>query len=422
MPHSAVGVQEPPGATCFIARQPIFDSPRALYGYELLFRSAGADRFNGTDGEAASLHVIGNALSAFGLEALTGGKRAFINFPRSLLVDGHAHLLPPDRVVVEILETVEPDQEVIQACRDLRAAGYVVALDDFVGDPKFEALVEVADIIKVDFRGADPDQRRRFAETLVPRGIQLLAEKVETWDEYREAADAGYALFQGYFFCRPQTLSSKALRPSALAYVRLLEELNRPEVDLHRVEQLLERDATLALNLLSYLNSALFASSSRVTSLRHAALLLGPRNLKRWANMMAVLGLCEGKPPELFVTCVVRARFAEVLGCRAELKNEPFEMFLIGLLVAADALLERPLDEALRLFSVSADIRDALLEGRGRLGPLCALIRAYEAGAWDEVVAGAAVLGVAHQTVLASYQQALGWMNDAHAMQDVADE
>ncbi|HEX5269644.1 MAG TPA: EAL domain-containing protein, partial [Gemmataceae bacterium] len=208
---------------CFVARQPILDGSRQLYGYELLFRSGNIGHATHSDGDEASLHVIGNALSVFGLDTLTAGKMAFVNFTRDLLLGDHARLLPPGRTVVEVLETVEPQPDVLEACRGLKRAGYLIALDDYVGDPAGEPFVGLADVVKVDFRASTPDQRRALAGRLIPRGIKLLAEKVETWEEQREAAALGYRYFQGYFFCRPETLCRRALAPSRVGYLRLLE-------------------------------------------------------------------------------------------------------------------------------------------------------------------------------------------------------
>ncbi len=249
----------------------------------------------------------------------------------------------------------------------------------------------------------------RHGERFTRHGIRLLAEKVETWEEYREAVDFGYTLFQGYFFCKPQTLTRKALSPSALGYLRLMEDLNRDEVDYDRIEQLIKGDAAMTVSLLSYLNSAQLGQASRVTSVHHAALLLGPHNLRRWANMMAILGLCCGKPPELFALCVSRSRFCELIGEGGQLGVRTFDLFLLGLLSSADALLERPLEEALDCFRVTAELREALLNGRGCLGQIHTLMGAYERGDWPAVTRVAATLGVAEADVTAAYQRSLDW-------------
>jgi EAL and modified HD-GYP domain-containing signal transduction protein len=403
------GGDEGPGESSFIARQPIFDAGQRVFGYELLFRSGPVNAFTHRDGDEASLRLIGGALSVFGLEPLTGGRRAFINCTRDLLVQGHAFLLPTGRAVVEILETVPPDGEVLAACRALKRAGYVLAMDDFVDDPRHAPLVDLADIIKVDFRVSPPQERRAFAERFAPRGIKLLAEKVETWEEWREAAALGYDYFQGYFFCRPETLSRRALPPSRAGHLRLLEELGRKEVDWGRVEGVIKAEVPLALKLLSYMNSAQFGFSQEVTSIRHAAVLIGRQNLRKWANLMAVLGLGTGKPSELVLTCLLRGRFCELLGpSLGPARGQP-DLFLIGLLASLDAVMDRPLDEALAEFRVSREVREAVLEGDSPWGRVCALMRAYETGDWPRVSEAAGALGLAEEAVAAAYWRAVGW-------------
>jgi EAL and modified HD-GYP domain-containing signal transduction protein len=404
--------RDSPARDCFVARQPIFDTRRQVQGYELLFRSGPANHFPADADADATRRVIGDTLSVFGLDVLTAGKRAFINFSRDVLLDDSAYLLPPDRTVVELLETIEPDEPVLASCRRLKRDGYRLALDDYVGDPAGEAFIELADIIKVDFRGSTAEQHRLFAERFRPLGIQLLAEKVETWEEWRAAAALGYSCFQGYFFCRPETLSRTALSPSRTNYLRLLEELNRADVDYDRVERIIKLEPPLALKLLSYINSAQFGCEGKVKSIRQAAVLLGQRNLRRWANVTAVLGLCEGKPPELFVTCVVRARFCELLGHRFGLDEQTLDLFLAGLLSLMDAILDRPLAQALAEFAVPDALRDSLLSDSSAAGLLCGLARAYENGDWPQVAEAARALNVPPARVAEAYRSAVAWSAD----------
>jgi EAL and modified HD-GYP domain-containing signal transduction protein len=218
--------------TCFVARQPIFDTTRQVFGYELLFRSGPGNSFNAADVDAASSRLIAESLSVFGLDTLIGASRAFVNFTRTVLLQGIADLLPPSRVVVEILETVEPDDAVVQACCAFKASGYLLALDDFIHRPDLEPLIAMADILKVDFQNANAEQRRHYAERYTRRGIKLLAEKVETWQECHKAAAAGYTLFLGYFFCRPEAVVRQSVNPSQIGYFRLLQELAQDEIDL----------------------------------------------------------------------------------------------------------------------------------------------------------------------------------------------
>jgi EAL and modified HD-GYP domain-containing signal transduction protein len=389
------------------------DFRQHVFGYELLFRSGAANHCTAADGNCASVSLIGNTVSVFGFNTLTANKKAFINFTRDVLLEDFGYLLPPRRTVVEVLETVAPDGRVLAACRALKQAGYLLALDDYVGDAGSEPLLGLADIVKVDFRGATPEQRLLFVRRFKPGRIKLLAEKVETWEEWREAVALGYSYFQGYYFCKPEMLARRALSLSRLNYLRLLEELNRGEVDFDRIEQVIKQEAPLAIKLLSYMNSALFGCGGRVTSIKHAALLLGPQNLRRWANVTALMGLCDGKPPELFVTCIVRARFCELLGRGAGLGHTTLDLFLTGLLSLIDAILDRPLEEALAQFAVPEAVRDAIMTDGSPAGNVCALARAYEGGDWDRVAAVARTLNVPVEEVADAYRRAVEWSAEA---------
>lgn len=413
MPSPEVTEHNSPTRPCFVARQPILDGRRRVFGYELLFRSGAEGGFSHGDGTEASLRVIGDTLSVFGFDSLTAGKRAFINFTREVLIGDHAFLLPPQRTVVEVLETVEPDDEVLAACRRLRQAGYVVALDDYVGDAAVEPFLGAVDLVKVDFRAAPPGERREVARRLKSHGITLLAEKVETWDEFREGTELGYEYFQGYFFCRPETFSRHGLAPSRANCLRLLDELSRPEIDFNRVEQVLKQEAPLALKLLAYINSMLFGCRDRVSSLKQAALLLGKKNLRRWATMTALGVLCDGKPHELLLTAILRGRFCELLGRRAGIESEEQDLFLTGLLSLVDAVLDRPLGEALAQFAVPPAVRDAILNGESQGGQFCRLARAWEGGDWRQVEEAVGGLRVSPDDVAEDYLRALQWSSDA---------
>ncbi|MDE3180918.1 MAG: EAL domain-containing protein, partial [Acidobacteriota bacterium] len=232
----------------FIARQPIFNRHEQVYGYELLFRSDMNNDFDGSDGEAASRNVADHLMTVG--KALTAGKLAFINCPAGFLINDYVMLLPKKDTVVEVLETVTPAPEIIEACRRLKRAGYLIALDDFVLTPQTQILVELADIIKVDFVATPPSAREEIVRQLAPHGVQLLAEKVETREEFRHAAGLGYKFFQGHFFCRPEIIASKRIPGSKLAYLRLMNLVTRPEIDLVALEEVINGEVSLCYKLL----------------------------------------------------------------------------------------------------------------------------------------------------------------------------
>jgi c-di-GMP-related signal transduction protein len=393
----------------FLARQPIFDLREEVSGYEILFRAGAENHYSCGDGDSASSQVLKDMLGLFSLDNLLAGKRAFVNVTRRLLVEDLYLCMPPQRMVVEILENVDPDHEVIEACHRLKEQGYTLALDDYVDRPDYLPLLRIADIVKVDFRTTPHDQRRTLAERLKPRGIQLLAEKVENRQEIEEARSLGYSLFQGYFFCRPEVMRRRDLPAFKVNYLRFLSELNRPVVDFDHLERVMKREVSLAIKLLQYLNSAVFGWQEEVKCIKHALVLLGALRLKKWANLIAIAGLCSDKPPELLTTCLVRARFAELLGQSAGMVRREFDLFIAGLLSLMEAIVERPLSDLLREMAVSAEITEALQGRDTKIGRILGLVLAYEAGDWDRSSSLIQNLEINAAVVPLLYSQAIDW-------------
>ena len=372
----------------FVARQPIFDRQRRVYGYELLYRSDPVrNEFDGTEASAATRHVISNSLLSIGLENILGGKKAFVNFDQGLLSDGIYLALPRQTTVIEILESVEPSSSLIALCQNIHDQGYTIALDDFVAGPDFEPLTHLAHLIKVDVQATTRLEQRRLLHTYKPRGVALLAEKVETYEEFEWALSAGYDYFQGYFFARPSVLQSRQLPASTLHCLRLLAEAQKPDLDFKRLEELIRGDVSLTYKLLRYVNSALFGHRDPVPSIERALMIIGSDEIRRWV-MLATLPMLAGhKPGELATLSIVRARFCERLIQLARTSLES-EAFLMGMFSLLDALLDCPLDEALVSIGLAPNISRALLGTAGDESVLSKIYRLtcrYEQGDWEEV-------------------------------------
>jgi len=396
----------------FVARQPIFDRHRHLYAYELLFRSGPANAFSATDGDRASLKVIADSFLRPGLHRITGGRRAFINFTRDTLVRGYATLLPRDLVVVEILENVEQDAEVFDACRDLKRRGYLIALDDFVCDDWSNPLVRFADIIKVDFRATDPAARARLPALIASRRIRPLAEKIETRAEFDEAVSLGYAYLQGYFFSRPYVLSGRDVPGHRARYLEILREINRPSLDFGQIERIVKREPSLTYRLLTYINSAAFGFRSRITSIRQALALLGEDAVKKWASVVALAGLAKDQPDELVVTSLVRARFCELVAPSVGLGARAQELFLMGLFSLLDAITGRPMPEVLADLPLADDITLALLGNRTRPYDVLSCLTAYERGEWEKFSLYAAKLRLDEAAVARMHLDCVAWSTE----------
>lgn len=393
----------------FLARQPIFDRNRDVIAYELLFRSAGGSPVPVAEYEKAALDVIRDIFFVFGLDQLTGGKKAFINLSRRALVEEQVTIFPPDAVVVEILENIEPDAEVIAACAKLKDAGYTLALDDFIYRPAMDPLIGLADYIKVDFKQTMGGQRREMVQQFGSGGIKLLAEKVETQEEFREALDCGYLFFQGYFICEPELISRKEIPGFKVNYLRIMREVNQPQIDLDKLEQIIKQDLSLSYKLLRYLNSAWFGWRTEVTSIKAALVKLGEKPTRKWASMVAYTNLGEDKPSEVLTTSLIRARFCELMGPEARLKGRSLDLFLTGMFSLIDTLVDRPLAEVLDELNVSAEVKRTLLRDRTPMSGVYSLVLAYERGRWDEVLKLAGEMQVPAARIPQRYTEALEW-------------
>jgi c-di-GMP-related signal transduction protein len=395
-----------------VDRQAIFDRERRVHGYELLFRSeAGQNEFDGTEAGLATRQVLANSLLVIGLDNLVGAKKAFVNFGRGPLLQGWHASLPHASTVIELLETVEPDDEVLEACRNLRAAGYQIALDDFVFRPGCERLLEVADLVKIEIQSLPRPEQKLLVRSCRARGLQTLAEKVETHEEFEWARQSGYDFFQGYFFARPVMVRGRQIPAAKVHCLRLLQEAQSPELDFERLEKLILEDVSLSYQLLRYVNSPMFALTSRIRSIRQALVFFGENELRKWIALATLARTAEDKPGELIRHSLVRARFCESVARMVDKSLEQFA-FLTGLFSLLDALIDRPLEETLSGMCLAPEII-AVLSGQAPAGDLLAgvyqLARAYEVADWLRVEEIAQQLGIPVSSLGEAYCAAAGW-------------
>lgn len=388
----------------FVARQPVFDREQNVFGYEILFRNGVEDFFN-ADPELAARSTLDSSL-LYGINTLCDNRRAFVNCTREVLFKDLITLLPPSQTVAEILETVEPEDRVIAACKRLKTAGYLIALDDFApNDPRIP-LVEYADIIKVDIRATRPEERAAMMRRFGSAKCKMLAEKLETPHEFYQARDLGYAYFQGYFFCRPEVVIGREVPASQLHYMRLLEMVSRQEIDLRELEGMLKQEASLSYRLLRYLNSPLFGFSLEIKSIRHAMAVLGEREMRRWIRLVVTVGAAEQACSELVLMGLARARFCELLSTRLQSNSD---LFLLGLLSVMDAILEVSQDVLLEQLPVDKETKAVLLGQNSSLRPLYQLMLAQESGEWAESSKLAKEMKLSDEEVSSTWFQALQW-------------
>ncbi|WP_312523499.1 HDOD domain-containing protein [Anaerospora sp.] len=397
----------------FVARQPIFDRRQHIFAYELLFRQGQENFYSAADGDQATSQVIVNSFWLIGLSTLTGGKRAFINFTANLLKNEIVTMLPADQIAVEILETVDPTADIVEACRKIRELGFLIVLDDFVFEPRFEPLMELADIIKIDFQITGIEEQIKLIEMCRGKDIRFLAEKVETPEEFRQAMELGYTYFQGYFFSKPIIIASQSIPKNKTVNFRLLQQISSSLLDLDKLEKLIEKDVFLTYMLLKYINSASFGFRASIRSIRQALALLGVKEAVKWAALIVTRELAQDKPQELVVISVMRARFCELLANEAGYKERGSDAFLLGLLSLIDALLDRPLADILAELPVTSDVRAALLGASGLFQDIYQLSLAYEQGNWQAVVIYAGQLNIAEARLPVLHVNSLAWYKES---------
>ncbi len=395
-----------------VARQPIFDKNRQVVAYELLFRSNTTNNFDGSDGDQATTDVIVASFLSIGMDVVTGGKRAFINFTDNLLKKKVAHLLPADVLAVEILETVEPEQEIIEACQQLKKDGYTIVLDDFVFHPRFQPLIEVAEIIKIDFLATSPGERKAIVQRFAKTKIKFLAEKVETEAEFVEAVACGYSFFQGYFFSKPIIIARKDIPASKLSYLKLLQQIQQSDMNVQRIEEIIKREISFSYRLLKYINSSAFGFRQEIRSIRQAVSLLGQRDLLKWVSLNAMCCIEDNKPPELIATAVIRAYFGELIVCRLGKKQIASDVFLMGLFSLIDAILDCSLADILEELPISKEVKAALLGNEGFFKDIQDLTISYERADWAQLAKSAKKLGLPEEELPALYLQTLSWARE----------
>lgn len=396
----------------FVARQPIFDTEKNVFAYELLFRSSLENYFGSNQPDQAAAAVMVDSFLLFGIKSLTADRIAFLNFTHNMLTLQYATLLPKEKTGIEILEDVNPDEQVLAACRVLKDKGYVISLDDFVLRDEPTPLTRFADIIKVDFTNTAPDMHRRVVDRFASGGIKMLAEKVETNEQFQEAVNLGYTYFQGFFFCEPEIVSGEDIPAFKLNYLYLLQAINRIDADFLVIEGVIKREPSLCFKLLRYLNSASFYFTSEVTSIRHALSLLGVNEVRKWASLVVLATMGEDKPAVLVVTAMVRARFCEALAQSVGLGQRAPELFLMGLFSVMDAIIERPLGAILQDLPLSSDVKEGLLEGTNQFGSVYKLVTAYERGDWNRTARLAATLELNEASIVEAYVQAVCWAQE----------
>jgi c-di-GMP phosphodiesterase len=393
----------------YVARQPILDLRGRVHGYELLFRSGREQVFRG-DSNLATRTMLDNTV-IFGLERLTGGLTAFVNCTREALTEKLVDVLPPSLFVLEILETIEPTPTVVEACRRLKMAGFRLALDDFRWRPELEPLIALADYIKVDFVLSGPEERRDLLRRLANVPVTLVAEKIETQEEYEQARAEGFHLIQGYYFCRPQLIENRRVPANRLSHIEILRLLREDTVDLHELARLVKREASLTYRLLRLINSPICAVRQEVRSVEAALLAVGEEVFRRIATLAITSELNAGQPMELLRMAFVRAKFCELAADRCRL--DPTEQYLLGLLSLLPAMLRMSMQKLAPELPLREEICMALMGAPTPERSLLGWLIAHEHGDWAACDALAEEHGLSQVELIQDYEKAVFWAESA---------
>ncbi len=392
----------------YAARQPILDKEKNLFAYELLFRDSLKNVFPDVNEDEATSKMIDASRFNIGLHEFTAGKPAFINFTIDSLNNHYPEILTPDELVVEILETVQPGKRLLTHCKDLFKKGYTIALDDYIHQPAWKHFYPYVHIIKLDWRTTSLDEMKTIKQAIVAHPhIKLLAEKVETYEEYEQALELGCELFQGYFFSKPEMVKTKSSSPSQVVMAELLYETSKPDINLNNITAMFERDITLSYKLLRYTNSAIFMRAKEISTIKQALVTLGANELKRFMTLMFAANANPEKPSELIKLSMARAKFCEEIAKSLKVKMDSSSAFLIGLLSLIDAILDEKLEIILTSLPLSEEIKAPLLTQKGPIAEILKLVSFIERANWSETDILICELSLNKSNVIAAYNKAL---------------
>jgi EAL and modified HD-GYP domain-containing signal transduction protein len=396
-----------------LGRQPILNRSEELVAYELLFRSAGSLTADVTDASHATASVIINTLTGFGIEDILGKHKGFINLELELLMDDSLHILPKGQIVIELLETLQVTPELVERCRFLKESGFTLALDDHEYSPAYHDLYEIVDIIKVDLMQSPLEQLAEMVKQFECYPLQLLAEKVETREEFKHCLDLGFDLFQGYYFAKPSIMEKKRMDDSGSTLLKLMRLLGE-DAEQSEVERAFRGDPGLTYKLLLLVNSVGTGTRNKIGTVSHAIAILGRQQIKRWVQL-SLFANNDGRGIEnpLVDMAAVRAGFMEnMAGFHSGLKgyhDSAEKAFMTGILSVLEKVYEIPMDEVVRNLNLSDDIRDALVARQGELGILLHIAELLEEMDFGHLGKHLEEMGISIDDVLLSQKKAFTW-------------
>jgi c-di-GMP-related signal transduction protein len=390
----------------FVSRQPVFDREKKVYAYELAFRSGFQAYYEALKGDKASADMM----AFVNFAELTDGKRGLVDFPRDLLLMEFPILFDRNSLIAGVPSSLAEDDQVAAKCHALKKVyGFSVAVSDLTPDTLASPLLDSTDLARVDFAATPPDVRQTLCKDLASRDIRPIARNVKSEADFQQAMSEGFAFAEGDFFSKPDVQPDKPIASNKLICMQLLQKVNQPELSYDETAGIVQQDVSLTYRLLKMMNSAWFGLRCEITSVKHALVLLGPAEIRRWASMVAVRSSADDKPKELLLCSLTRAKFAESVGGLAGMTKEAPELFLMGMFSVLDALMDRPMEELLDELPLSQGIRDALTGQTCDYRTVYDAILAYERGQWGLFSDFALALNIKEDSVPEMFRASLSW-------------
>lgn len=393
----------------YVARQPIVDQQGELFAYELLFRDGKSNCFPDVTPDEATSRILATSHLNVGLETITNNTLAFINFHTDTLLHRLPTSLAPDKVVVEITETVDVSDELIEACRYFKQKGYTLALDDYDLEEKWQSLLPFISVVKFDITTVTDKQIRDTIPGLKAKHIQLVAERVETKQQFEYYKDLGFDYFQGYFFSKPEIIKHRKMSASNVNMLELLKENSAEKLNIENINKIIQRDVSLSYQLLRFINNPSVNKQTKITSLKHAMHYMGEQEVRKFIALLSLANLTSEGNQELLSMSLVRARFCELTYIARKKTDSKHMGFLTGILSLIDTMMHQDMETLINQLPLPAEVKSALCGENNELTSCLALARALEAGHWRQVKLIAQELKLNQKTLHENYMQAIAW-------------
>ena len=396
----------------FIARQPILDLNQSVVAYELLFRDGESNCFPDIDPDQATSNILSNNHLTLGVENITNNLPAYINFHANTLINDFPSFLDPSTVVIEILEDVPASDALLSACKQLSEKGYILALDDHDFDPKWQRFFPYINLLKIDVLQHSMLAISKFIRTINNSKITLLAEKVETAQQFEQTKLLGFTLFQGYFFAKPEMLKQKKVTSTKQKILELVGHASCEQLNFDTMGEIFSSDPGLTYKLLRFINNPCYGRSQEITSLKHALIYLGDIELKKFIALLALADLNHNKPTEIIRLSLIRAKFCEQISLLQKNQENPPKAFLTGILSFIDGILDHTLATLLNILPVHADIKQALMTNDNYLAHYLNLAKSIEMGHWQASDLLIEQLALTHEQCFIAHTKAITWADE----------